>query len=72
MIDRKCENLIPIARIAEHERLWPEGRAPHRDTIARWARQGCRGVRLETVLLGGRRYSSLEAVERFITTLSEV
>ena len=72
MIDRNREQLIPITRIAEHERLWPKGRTPHRDTISRWARLGCRGVRLESVLLGGRRYTSLEAIERFITKLSEV
>ncbi len=71
MIDRTREPLIPIARLAEHGRTWPEGRAPHPETIARWARRGCRGIRLETVVIGGRRYSSLEAVERFVTRLSE-
>jgi hypothetical protein len=71
VIDRTRERLIPIARVAEHGLPWPEGRAPHPETICRWARRGCRGVRLETVVLGGRRYSSLEAVERFFTRLSE-
>ncbi len=71
MIDRTRERLIPIASLGEHGRLWPDGRAPHPETIARWARRGCRGIRLETVLLGGRRYSSLEAIERFFNSLSE-
>jgi Protein of unknown function (DUF1580) len=70
VIDRTRERLIPIARVAEHGQLWPEGRAPHPETIARWARRGCRGIRLETVVLGGRRYSSIEAVERFFSRLS--
>ena len=72
MIDRTRERLIPIGRVPEHEQLWPDGKAPHPETVARWARKGCRGVRLETVLVGGRRYSSAEAVDRFIRELSEI
>ncbi len=71
VIDRTRERLIPIGRVSEQEQLWPEGRSPHPETIARWARRGCRGVRLETIVLGGRRYSSVEAVERFFIRLSE-
>jgi hypothetical protein len=71
VIDRTREHLIPIGRVPDLEQLWPEGKSPHPETVARWARKGCRGVRLETVLLGGRRYSSVEAVNRFITRLSE-
>lgn len=44
---------------------------PHVSTLIRWWQRGVRGVRLETILVGGRRYTSIEAVQRFITRLSE-
>lgn len=41
-------------------------------TIWRWRQRGVRGVRLETYMLGGRRYSTQEAHRRFVeaTTLA--
>lgn len=35
-------------------------------TLYRWINQGCRGVRLESVLVGGRRYASIHDVRRFV------
>ena len=35
-------------------------------TLHRWRKQGVRGVVLETVLVGGRRMTSREAISRFI------
>jgi hypothetical protein len=35
-------------------------------TLHRWRLTGVRGVRLETVLIGGLRYTSREAIVRFI------
>jgi len=39
---------------------------PHLSTVVRWTRQGVKGVRLETVVFGGRRFTSREAIQRFI------
>ncbi len=39
-------------------------------TLWRWATTGCRGIRLETILAGGSRATSLEAVERFFEALT--
>ena len=39
--------------------------APHVSTIHRWRLRGIRGIRLETVLIGGRRFTSREALARF-------
>jgi hypothetical protein len=39
---------------------------PHASSIWRWYKKGARGVRLETILRGGRRFTSVEAIERFI------
>ncbi len=43
---------------------------PNRSTMHRWAHHGVRGVRLATILVGGRRYTTRDAIEKFITALS--
>ena len=66
-IDLQTENLITISEAA---RLLP-GR-PHSSTVWRFHARGVKGVKLETIVSGGRRFTSQEAVERFIaaTTLA--
>ena len=39
---------------------------PHVSTLWRWHKRGCRGIRLETVVIGGQRYTSDEALRRFV------
>jgi hypothetical protein len=39
-------------------------------TIWRWATVGVRGVKLETIMAGGSRATSLEAIERFFEALT--
>jgi hypothetical protein len=39
---------------------------PHLSTLRRWCGRGVRGVRLETVVVGGRRFTSRVAIEQFI------
>jgi hypothetical protein len=60
-IDLSAET--PIA-LAEAARTLPGG-AVHVSTIHRWRMKGVRGVRLETFLRGGIRYTTDEAIERF-------
>lgn len=43
---------------------------PHISTLYRWANPGLNGVRLETVKLGGRRFTSRELVLKFAAGLS--
>jgi hypothetical protein len=43
---------------------------PHLSTLMRWKSSGVRGVKLDTVLVGGRRYTSVEAIQRFIARCS--
>ncbi|MEI8374425.1 MAG: DUF1580 domain-containing protein [Planctomycetota bacterium] len=38
---------------------------PHVSTLWRWYKRGVRGVRLETIVIAGRRYTSLAALEDF-------
>jgi hypothetical protein len=43
----------------------------HTSTLWRWSTKGVKGVRLETRRLGGRIFTSREALERFATALAE-
>lgn len=44
---------------------------PHVSTLIRWALRWVKGIRLDTVLVGGRRFTSIEAIERFLARLNE-
>ena len=60
------ESLIPIQKASGHI----PGR-PHLATVHRWFMHGLRGgIKLETVLVGGRRFTSREAIQRFVDRLS--
>ena len=45
---------------------------PSYPTWWRWWRHGVRGVRLETVLVGGRRYTTAAAVQRFVVATTAI
>jgi len=40
---------------------------PDLSTLFRWRQKGVRGVRLDTIVCGGRRFTSVEALERFVS-----
>ncbi len=61
MIDTRAEEMIPIGQAPTH---FP-GR-PNISSIYRWFGKGCRGAKLETVVCGAKRYTSIEAIQRFI------
>lgn len=60
-IDISCETLLSFSQAAK---TLPGN--PHISTIHRWRLRGIRGQKLETILVGGRRFTSVEALERFI------
>ncbi len=62
MIDVQNETVIPINKAPAH---YPGGR-PNISTVYRHFGPGCRGAKLETIVVGGRRYTSIEAIGRFI------
>ena len=66
MIDIEREQLRLLTRAAPDV----PGR-PHITTLMRWALRGVKGVRLETVKVDGRRFTSLEAIQRFLARLNE-
>ena len=68
-IDINNERVIPISEAPRH---FP-GR-PNISSIYRWFGRGARGARLETLVVGAKRFTSIEAIERFIerTTANSV
>lgn len=66
-INLSSEKPITFGRAA---RLLPKSSRPSYATWWRWWRRGIRGVHLETVLIGGKRYTTVEAMQRFVAALS--
>lgn len=62
-IDVQSEKLLTLAECRE---AFPGGKRLSLATLHRWRLNGVRGTRLETVLVGGMRYTSREAIARFI------
>jgi len=60
MIDVTNEGLLTLSEAA---RMLP-GRV-HVSTLHRWRLRGVQGVHLDTAVVGGRRYTSREALARF-------
>ena len=60
MIDITQETVIPITEAAQHI----PGR-PSIPTLWRWVLKGTRGNKLESILVGGRRFTSVEAIQRY-------
>src|SRR5262245_19547124 len=73
MIDVRAETLSPRASLPLHWPLLPGGRRMHRSVGYRYATKGVRPRSdwLETVVMGSIRYTSHEAVQRFVERLTE-
>lgn len=65
MIDISREHLLTITQGASEL----PGR-PHVASLWRYRTTGCRGVKLETILVGGRRFTSREALQRFVDAVT--
>ena len=61
---RRIEELLSLA---EASRLLPN--RPHVSTLWRWCRRGVKGVRLQTVIVGGRRYTTAAFLSDFVAQL---
>ena len=72
MIDLNAETVISLSQAAKHPALPRRrgGKRPHVSTLYRWSRQGCGGIRLETIRFGATRCTSLEAIQRFANRLT--
>jgi Protein of unknown function (DUF1580) len=65
MIDPKREELRSFAQISKEHPIHPSVAS-----LWRWCLRGIKGHHCESLVYGGRRYSTLEAVDRFAAVLS--
>ena len=61
------DELLPVPAAIEKS----IGYRPHPTTCSRWTRQGVRGVKLATVMVGGRPRTTAAAVIEFIKAQTE-
>ncbi|HUW30310.1 MAG TPA: DUF1580 domain-containing protein [Planctomycetota bacterium] len=71
MIDLKSEELLSLKDVCQLLPRRRRGRKPAFSTVWRWALHGVRGVKLETLRVGGTLCTSREALQRFFDRLSE-
>jgi Protein of unknown function (DUF1580) len=74
MIDLEHEHAVPLSDAPRHPLLRRgrrEGRPIHRATLERWRTRGVRGIVLESLLCGGIRMTTTEAIERFFGRLND-
>lgn len=64
LTEEKLHALVEAVEIASGQRL-------HLSTILRWCTRPRRGIKLESVMLGGRRLTSVQAVHRYMQAITE-
>ena len=70
MIDLTQEELVAIRDVPKHLPPRPTGKRVHISAVYRWLLRGIRGVRLESLKIGGTTYTSKEALQRFADRLT--
>jgi len=65
MIDLTKEQLITFKEATRILPKRPNGRHLHISAIYRWATKGTRGIVLESLRLGGRSYTTIQALQRY-------
>ena len=67
MIDVSCEKLIRLEDVRDYIPSGRRGKKLSKAVMYRWALKGVTGILLETVKVGGSRFTTVEAIERFIS-----
>jgi hypothetical protein len=70
MIDVSTETVLSLPDAAKRLPKRRAGVVPHVATLYRWAQKGCKGIRLETIQIGGTSCTSTEALQRFFDRLT--
>ncbi|MFN9969463.1 MAG: DUF1580 domain-containing protein [Phycisphaerae bacterium] len=70
MISVSHEDLIPLREAPRHLPGRANGKRLHVSAVYRWVKHGVKGIRLETVSIGGTTYTSAEALQRFADQLT--
>jgi hypothetical protein len=74
MIDVAVEEVFSLTEAAKRLPQRRKGARPHVATLHRWCQTGIRGIRLESICIGGCRCTSAPALQRFfegVTLASE-
>ena len=69
VIDLESETVLSLTEAAKRLPTRRAGKRPHVATLYRWASRGLRGIRLETLQVGGTMCTSVEALQRFFDQL---
>ena len=71
MIAISVEHLRTLEQAARKRPPGRNNRPTHVSTVYRWISKGVRGVKLEAIRIGGRLYTSDEALQRFAERLTQ-
>ena len=69
-IDITTETVITPAKATEYCPERRRGVRPNIATIYRWMMNGVHGIKLESILVGGTRCTSVDAMQRFFDALT--
>jgi Protein of unknown function (DUF1580) len=70
VIDKNTEELLSPVEATKTVPNRRAGRPTNTSCIYRWMHTGCRGIKLEFIQIGGTRFTSREALDRFFTRLT--
>lgn len=71
-IDISTEAVATLTEATHHLPRRRKGKRPAVSTLFRWAQKGVRGIRLETLQVGGTKCTSIEALQRFFEALTYI
>lgn len=71
MIDPLTEQVISLREATKCLPVRRRGKPVHISCIYRWTLNGCKGIKLESIQIGGTRCTSREALGRFFERLSQ-
>ena len=63
------EQAIPITDVPHYVPV-RQGKRVHNSTVYRWMTKGVRGRRLESFMVGGMRFTTVESIARFLNSKS--
>jgi Protein of unknown function (DUF1580) len=72
MVDFSKEITLPLSLAARRIPRRRREKPVHVATLHRCATKGCRGIKLETLQIGGAKYTSIEALQRFFERLTSL
>lgn len=70
MIEIGKEDVMALAKAAEHLPSRRNGQKPATSTLYRWTSNGVKGIKLEYLQVGSTRCTSIEALQRFFGRLT--